>query len=370
MADMNYISDRDSNLTTQELEIIGYFAQGQKHSISSSHLKLEFTETSIRLSTTNGKLIGISKQTNEWQRKVLVTNDSIYRQQIVETLRARGYVARQKSSHPDFTEYHYYRVPKGYQLHYTETIQLWRAWWHNKRDRLNAPNSSIDMPIFTKGNWYPVVDLQPKQGNFAIQTAIGIISFAPEDYVVWLDRSGTSSVPPAARTTSNPQLSTIAPTEISRVLAASDRPESSGSVADLDLESYLNTFDTENTGDIDRIEGIYNIGELLSSVNPGEDFTPPVTPSVPLETAEAVESPQSPSIDATAALATSSTLSQPQTSLKLKAIDVLARYLQEGEIVTLTEVVKNADDREIERKVTTIHKGCPKWAIDLIQKLD
>jgi hypothetical protein len=366
MADINYTSDRDPNLTTQELEIIGYFAQGQKRSISSRNLKLEFTETSIRLSNTNGKLIGISKQTNEWQRKVLIANDSIYRDQIVEILLARSYIRRHRSSHPDFTEYHYYRVPKGYQLQYTETIQLWRAWWHDKRDRLNAPNASIDMPIFTKGNWYQVRDLQPKQGNFTIQTAIGAINYAPEDYIVWLERSSTSAVQPVARTTPNPQPSTSAPTQ-SQSLAAS---EPSASLADLDLESYLNTFDTENTGDIDRIEGIYNISELLSSVSTGEVPAPAVTPSTPSETPETVEPPLRRASDPAALSSSSITLVRQPQSLKQKAIEVLARYLEEGDIVTLTEVVTNADGNEIERKITTIQKGCPRWAIELIQKLD
>ena len=368
MADMNYTSDRDPNLTTQELEIIGYFAQGQKRSISIKNLKLEFTETSIRLSAPNGKLIGIAKQTNEWQRKVLVANDSIYRHQIVETLAARGYITRRRSSHPDFSEHHHYRVPKGYQLHYTETIQLWRAWWHDKRDRLNAPNTLIDMPIFTKGNWYPVRDLQPKQGNFTIQTAIGAMNCAPEDYLVWLDRSSNSAVQSAVSTAPNPQVSTSMSTQ-SRSLAS----EPSASIADLDLESYLNTFDTENTGDIDRIEGIYNISELLSSVSSvsmDEDPAPTPTPSVPPQAPETVIPPQQQSSAPAAALAPASTLVRQPQSLKRKAIDVLAKYLQEGDTVTLTEVVKNADGSEIERKVTTIQKGCPKWAIELIQKLD
>lgn len=366
MADMNYPSDRDPNLTTQELEIISYFAQGQKRSISSRNLKLEFTETSIRLSTNNGKLIGISKQTNEWQRKVLIANDSIYRHQIVETLLARDYITRQRSSHPDFSEHHHYRVPKGYQLHYSETIQLWRAWWHDKRDRLNAPNTSIDMPIFTKGNWYPVRDLQPKQGNFTIQTAIGAINCAPEDYVVWLERSGASAVQSAGATAPTPQVSTSAPTQ-SRRLAAS---EFSAVAVDIDLESYLNTFDTENTGDVDRIEGIYNISELLSNASGDEDPAPTVPPSAPPGTSKPIEPPPPVASDPAVALTPSIALVPQPRSLKHQAIDVLTKYLQEGDIVTLTEVVKNADGSEIERKVTTIHKGCPKWAIELVQKLD
>ena len=74
------------NLTAQELEIIGYFVQGQKQSIVSHNLKIEYTETSIRLSDFNAKLIGISKQLNQWQRKVLISNNSAYKAKIVENL--------------------------------------------------------------------------------------------------------------------------------------------------------------------------------------------------------------------------------------------------------------------------------------------
>jgi hypothetical protein len=127
MADTNHIPDRILKLTDEEFQIMGYFVQGQKHSISSENLKLEYTDTSIRLSDRAGKLIGISKQVNQWQRKVLITNNSVYRQSIVAALQAAGCIDRQKSSHPEFTEHHFYQLPEYYKLNYTETIELWKV---------------------------------------------------------------------------------------------------------------------------------------------------------------------------------------------------------------------------------------------------
>ena len=184
MADKNYTSvgvdnsltsgivdpldNRSLNPIMKEAEIIGYFVQGQKQTVASGNLKLESTETSIRLIDNNAQLVGISKQVNKWQRKVLVSNKFADKQIVIQALIAAGFVIRQKSSHPEFAEYHYYQVPDGYHLKYTEVMQLWRTWWHNKRYQLNVASAPIDLLVFNKGNWYPIKDLQPKQGSFVL----------------------------------------------------------------------------------------------------------------------------------------------------------------------------------------------------------
>jgi hypothetical protein len=201
MADMNNRSgggatsgeNRYPNLTTEELQIIGYFAKGQRHSISSPALRLECTETSIRLVNGKGKLIGISKQTNEWQQKVLINSNSSYTSSIVEILTDLGFVTKQKSSHPDFTEHHYYQVPAGYKLNHTDVLQLWKVWWNNKRYQLNARNLPIDVLVFSKGNWCSVQDLQPKQGNFILKTDRGELTILAEDFVVWIEQAAPES---------------------------------------------------------------------------------------------------------------------------------------------------------------------------------
>jgi hypothetical protein len=387
MTDMNYRPDRYPNFTPEELEIIRYFAQGQKHSISSNNLKLEYTETSIRLSNNSGKLLGIAKQTNEWQRKVLITNNSIYRTVIIQNLMELGFIDLQRSSHPNFTEHHYYKIPNGYKLNYTEVIQLWRAWWNNKRDRLNVTNVPIEISIFARGNWYQVQDLQPRQGNFILQTARGELTIPPEDHVVWIDKIESISF------TSSTQVESEvgSQADISRSSAQStDSAELPEQEEDIDLESYLNTFTTDETGDIDRIEGIYNIGELLRGTNREEDsstnLSSPVletTNSLPSEPAIIPAQFSSPEAAPTTSIeplsraplseipTTQSSLAyaQAQQSVKLKAINALSRYLQQGDIVVRTEVLRNAQGQEINRKVTTIQRGCPHWVIDQIRKL-
>jgi hypothetical protein len=421
MADTNHISDRLLNLTAEELAIIGYFVRGQKHSLASQNLKLEYTETSIRLSVNiaedrehpNFKLLGISKQVNQWQRKVLISNNSVYRRIVVETLTEMGFITREKSSHPEFTEHHYYTIPDGYKFNYTEVIQLWRSWWNNKRYQLNSASAPIDALIFSKGNWHLVRDLQPKQGSFILQTVRGQIAIAPAEYLVWIDRIEPKLPDPAYssaahkpqtlspnRLPSDSKLSSSVQPVVPLVLPVKDRAveqidrhqSPQADVSDLsaaedqeyeeyvDLESYLNTFNTEDAEDVERIEGIYNIGELLSGNNPIEDLAPlPPTPNLnppssgivtpqPAQSATPPVEP-SPEPDPVATPTPPLSLLQQQASLKHKAMNVLANYVRQGDRIVQTEVLKNAQGQEINRKIVNIQRGCPSWAIAQIEKL-
>jgi hypothetical protein len=399
MADTNHVPDRTLNLTDEELQIIGYFVRGQKHFLSSQNLKLEYTETSIRLSDRDGKLIGISKQVNQWQRKVLIANNSGYRQSIVAALMDVGFINRQKSSHPEFTEHHYYQLPESYKLNYTETIELWKVWWNNKRYQLNLPKPPIDVLTFTKGNWYLIRDLQPKQGTFIIRTERGEISIEPDEYIVWIDAIADRQTEPKSLVSD--RLPLTPPSSISTVSAQldNDRDADAQPHEEIDLEAYLNTFNTEDTEDIDRIEGIYNINELLSGNQIFEDVLPvtpapkpaevpppapvltepvpsvtaPVEPVVSLEPSvpspvKTVASPE-PTVSASTPNVPLLSISQRQAALKHKALQVLATYLQDGDRVTQTEVLINGQGQELNRKIVKIQRGCPSWAVEQVAKL-
>jgi hypothetical protein len=406
MADTNYIPNRTLNLTNEEIQIVGYFAQGQKHFISSQNLKLEYTDTSIRLSDRDGKLLGISKQVNQWQRKVLISNNSVYRPSIIEALMELGFINKQKSSHPEFSEHHLYHVPDTYKVNYTAVIKLWKVWWNNKRYQLNQPNPPIDVLTFTKGNWYLIRDLQPKQGNFVISTERGEIAIEPEEYVVWLDAIDREQTepkptnptpsftlePPQTSSTnrstpidsnillsgknltttgSSTPLSSAAKAKISNQNA--ERLEWVEPIEELDLESYLNTFNTEDSEDIDRIEGIYNIGELLSGNTIEENVLPPAPQPISIPSPEPIAVAAIPVEPSATPSPTPPkpvlSMAQRQAELKRKAMTVLAKYLQEGDRITHTEVLTNGQGQELNRKITEIQRGCPSWAIDQIQKL-
>jgi hypothetical protein len=415
---------QDPQLATAELDpIIGYFVRGHQQFISSPSLKLEYTETSIRLSDSESRLVGISKQVNQWQRKVLLANKSEYTPKIMQAAHQLGFITKQRSAHPEFSEHHYYEVPAGYQLKYTEVIELWKVWWHNKRYQLNVPNPPIDVLTFTKGKWYSIRDLQPKQGNFIIRTERGEIAIEPEDYVVWLESKSAPSKEPKSLTTSQlllldrqqiratnsslpiefdrqsepniaievPISGPISPAASAKATgsrslnsaaaksAPTDRQVDGGDeYEDVDLESYLNTFNTEDAEDIERIEGIYNIGELLSGSVIEEDEVPPTKAASAASAPPAPPHPPlSPTAPQTGAVPTQSpipdrsqlSLSQREAALKDKAIEVLAKYLHEGDRIVHTEVLKNALGQEVNRKVSTIQRGCPGWAIAQVQQL-
>jgi hypothetical protein len=466
--DMNNIPGRYPNLTIEELEIIGYFARGQKYSFSSKNLKLEFSKTSIRLRDRQGNLLGISKQPNEWQRKVLVSNSSNYTAKIIEVLTERGFIAKQKSSHPNFTEYHFYKVPEGYKLNHTKILQLWKVWWNNKcdslsllserlrqrdatrTDRLHSQKPIFDPLIFSKGSWHQIQDLQPQQEHFLLQMVEGDPIICAEDLVVWVDRLETPSITTSPQSTpeniadrsipltpSKSSKSNIpTPTPVLQLPIASISPLqmpkkdnidlNTQHHDDLDLEVYLSTFNTEDTEDIDRIEGIYNIDELLGDMIPESDLLPPppspkskskstmrlevkvidtpndnlpisdspigmqpnsapIAPPPPPKSPKLISNspasnptlvPPSPKASVSEQSLTSSSIEQSLTlstseqkrSLKVKAFETLSKYLREGRI-TNTETIKNTQGEVINRKTTEIQRGCPSWAIDLVQSL-
>jgi hypothetical protein len=443
---MNNIPDRYPNLTIEELEIIGYFACGQKYSFSSKNLKLDFSETSIRLSDRQGKLIGISKQTNEWQRKILVSNNSNYTAKIIEVLTEREFIAKQKSSHPDFTEYHYYKVPSGYKLNYTKILQLWKVWWKNKCDRLHSQSPIVDPLIFSKGSWHQIQDLHPQQEHFLLQIVKGDPIICAEDLVVWVDKLQAPSIPLSPQPTPENISAQTTPLILSKssksnmptptqVLQPTIVPISPLQMPkkdnidlntehdeDMDLEIYLSTFNTEDTEDVDRIEGIYNIDELLGNPTPEDEVlpssskskstvrlevqvidnppiaepsvgmqsnsnsvpiappppppkspklihTPPAQISTPL-TASPKEMISEPPVSSSSIQSPSMlSISEQKKSLKIKAFETLSKYLREGDCTTHTETIKNTQGEVINRKTIEIQRGCPSWAIDLIQSL-
>ena len=374
-----YPLDRGSlNFMAQESEIIGYFIQGQQQTVANEDLKLEYTATSIRLSDVKAQLIGISKQVNKWQRKVLISNNSVYKTKLITALIGAGFIARQKSSHPEFTEYHYYQVPAGYRLNYTEVIQLWRTWWHTKRYQLNVAAAPIDLSIFNKGNWYPVQDLQPKQGSFIIFTARGEMAIEAAEYITWIDSADQPSI---AQAEANMLSQTIAsPLTDNSILkdranfTQSNRVERSSAPEEyIDLEAYLSTFNTEDSEDVGQIESIYNIDRLLSSTNPVDELPPPPPKPLKLASPAKIEATSTPAVPPVVAPRVdrlpAPSVSQRQAALKQKAIDVLATYVAEGDTIMRAEVLKNAQGQEINRKVTRIHRDCPSWAIEQIKKL-
>jgi hypothetical protein len=405
---------RTEEVTAAELDIIKHFVQGKKRALSTATLKLEYSDKAVRLTDVQGRLLGISNQINEWQQKILLSHKSKYTTAIQQILLDRGFVASQKSLHPDFDEYHHYQLPKGYKLNYTEALQLWKVWWNSKRYQLNSPTLQVDVLVFNKNNWYPIQDLRPNQGNFVLKTPIGEMMIPATDRVVWVDRgevtdaktpSSQESQPPTTpppppppkqiviQIVQSPQpgnvpnstmTTEILPVE-PEVTKTPEPPigDEPDRIADIDLEEYLNTFDTDDSEDVDRIEGIFNIDELLSEQLLTEDSTiedlfTPSTPTAPVVVAQSGQI-TSEVVPATPPTPTDSipinpsapmlSPSERKQALKIKALQVLTHYLQQGEEINTQETIKTPQGEILQGKNITIKRGCPPWAIQQAQAM-
>jgi hypothetical protein len=83
--------------------------------------------------------------------------------------------------------YKYCELPKGYKMHCTKSVILWRAWWKYRKNALR-PGIPLDLLIRTRDSWYPVRDLIISDGLLYIKTLGSEIAIHSEDLVMWLSK--------------------------------------------------------------------------------------------------------------------------------------------------------------------------------------
>jgi hypothetical protein len=88
--------------------------------------------------------------------------------------------------------YKYCQLPKGYKMHCTKSVILWRAWWKYRKNALR-PGIPLDLLIRTRDAWYPVRDLIVSDGLLYIKTLGSEIAIHSEDLVMWLSKIEVNS---------------------------------------------------------------------------------------------------------------------------------------------------------------------------------
>jgi hypothetical protein len=137
-------------------------------------------------SKTEGVLLTINMKATPQQ--VLVTRGSAYWELIVQVLADHQFICSFDSKHNKYDLYHYCRVPKGYQIHCTKSVILWRTWW-KYRQRITQVGLSSELWIRTRETWYPIRNLLCGQGFIFIQTLGSEVSFHSDDLVTWLSKT-------------------------------------------------------------------------------------------------------------------------------------------------------------------------------------
>ncbi|MBH8564759.1 hypothetical protein I8748_21675 [Nostoc sp. CENA67] len=101
------------------------------------------------------------------------------------------YLLKGEIDHRGFYQYQYYKVPKGYQMHCTKSVMLWRAWWKYRKNLLKG-GIPLDLLIQNRDSWYPIRDLIISDGLLYIKTLGSEIEFHADDLVIWLSKINTN----------------------------------------------------------------------------------------------------------------------------------------------------------------------------------
>jgi len=106
---------------------------------------------------------------------------------INQILAESSYLLKGEVDSRGFYEYQYCEVPKGYQMHCTKSVLLWRAWWKYRKytSKLGIP---LELLIRTRDSWYPIRDLIISDGLLYIKTLGSEVALDSGDLVTWLSK--------------------------------------------------------------------------------------------------------------------------------------------------------------------------------------
>lgn len=172
------------DLTLIEAFIAGSI-QGEVVLLSNPNLRSEPIFDTVQLLAKKEGIIAIARPRQE-PRSTLVKQKSFYREEIHQAMLAKGFLPIGTTEKDGFNNYQHYPVPNGYQLHYTNALQLWGVWWERKsRSRLGIP---MDLLIFNQGSWSPFRDLMCSDGTLYLKTLGRELILHGSDMVVWLKK--------------------------------------------------------------------------------------------------------------------------------------------------------------------------------------
>ncbi|MBE9005656.1 hypothetical protein IQ259_11515 [Fortiea sp. LEGE XX443] len=131
-------------------------------------------------------------QLNSAFPEFLIQAKSSHWELINEVLAESNYLLKGEIDHRGFYHYKYCEVPKGYQMHCTKSVLLWRAWWKYRKNVLRG-GIPLDLLIQNRDSWYPIRDLTISDGLLYIKTLGSEIAVHSEDLVIWLSKVEANS---------------------------------------------------------------------------------------------------------------------------------------------------------------------------------
>ncbi|WP_103125046.1 hypothetical protein [Nostoc cycadae] len=174
------------------LEIIHEFVDKTIHNkdilLSNSALTAQTVYNTNQLTAKSQGVIATA-QLNCALSEFLVQANSTHWESINQVLVEYSYLLKGEIDNRGFYQYKYCKVPKGYQMHCTKSVFLWRAWWRYRKNVLKG-GIPLDLLIQNRDAWYPIRDLTISDGLLYIKTLGSEIAVHSEDLIIWLNKIG------------------------------------------------------------------------------------------------------------------------------------------------------------------------------------
>ncbi|MEH2321098.1 hypothetical protein [Nostoc sp.] len=172
------------------LDLIREFVQNsiqKKEILLSNHSLTAQTVYSINQLTAKSEGIIATAQLSNTLSGFLISPKSSQWELINEALAQSSYLLRGEVDSRGFYQYQYCEIPKGYEMHCTKSVFLWRAWWKYRKytSRLGIP---LELLIRKRESWYPIRDLIISDRLLYIKTLGSEIALDSDDLVTWLNK--------------------------------------------------------------------------------------------------------------------------------------------------------------------------------------
>ena len=157
--------------------------------LSNPELRLEPIAQSLQLLAKTEGLVATA-QSVEAEQMISVRSKSAYWPQLHDILMLASFLPAQKSAIAGFYEYHQVKVPEGYQVNFTDSLDLLQAWWSYKKP--GKPQDLMELLVFHRGLWYPIGAVNCDRGKLLLETLGQPIEIFPLDKLVWLQKQHSS----------------------------------------------------------------------------------------------------------------------------------------------------------------------------------
>lgn len=186
--------------------------------LSNSDLSIEATTDALQLTASSGGLIAISQVCDRpSDRPVAVRYPSPFWQTVHTVMLTAGLLPTAKSRLSGFYDYQAISVPPGYQVQFSDALDILQAWWLNGRSR----DSSSSMLVLNQGHWHPIEALTSQQGTLTIRTLGETLKLHALDRISWLQ---PESVPCQPVVTAEPVRIVPTPLKVFDLPASQEQP--------------------------------------------------------------------------------------------------------------------------------------------------